>query len=69
MRSPARHFFRTAYGERTSPADLESSALAWILTGTGIRALEVPQPDVLGGRAGKDLVLGTYPTQSYYVDS
>ena len=41
--SPALHFFRTACGGRTSPADREPSALVWILTGTGSQALEVPQ--------------------------
>lgn len=55
-------FFRTACGGRTSLLDLESSALVWILTGTGSRALEVWQSAGPGGGLEKALILGTSPT-------
>lgn len=61
-------FLRTACGGRTSPADPESPASVWILTGTGSRALEVWQSAGLGAGL-EDLVLDTSPTQSHGVDS
>lgn len=68
--SPALRFFRTACGGRTSPVDRESSALVWILTGTGSQALEVPQSAASRGQGWREnLVLGTSPTQSDYVDA
>ena len=53
--SPALHFFRTACGGRTSPPDWESSALVWILTGTGSQALEVPQSAAPQGQGWREL--------------
>lgn len=52
--------FRIACGGRTSPTGPESSALVWILTGTGGLASEVWQSGP-GDRAGEGPVLGTSP--------
>lgn len=65
MGSPDLGFLRTACGGRTSPADLASSASAWISTGTGSQALEVWRSMVLGGAGGRS----QSPTQSDCVDS
>lgn len=55
-------FLRIACGGRTSATDPESSALAWILTGTGGQALEVWYgPLGLGAGLQEDVILGMSP--------